>query len=103
VTDAAAVQAALTQAHLQEWARVLAATARVAGDLDLAEECVQEAYASALRSWATSGIPDNPAAWLTTTARRRAVDVIRRDSALRARLPLLVEPAGEPAPRGALR
>jgi len=77
---------------------VLAATARVARDLDLAEECVQEAYASALRSWATAGIPDNPAAWLTTAARRRAIDVIRRDSALRARLPLLVEPEGEPAP-----
>jgi RNA polymerase sigma factor (sigma-70 family) len=98
VTDAAAVQAALAQAHRQEWARVLAATARVARDLDLAEECVQEAYASALRSWATAGIPGNPAAWLTTAARRRAIDVIRRDSALRARLPLLVEPEGEPAP-----
>ena len=96
MTDAAAVQAALADAHRQEWARVLAATARVARDLDLAEECVQEAYASALRSWATSGIPDNPAAWLTTAARRRAIDAIRRDSALRARLPLLVEPEAEP-------
>jgi RNA polymerase sigma-70 factor (ECF subfamily) len=98
VTDAAAVQAALTDAHRQQWARVLAATARVARDLDLAEECVQEAYASALRSWVTTGIPDNPAAWLTTAARRRAIDAIRRDSSLRARLPLLVEPEGEPAP-----
>jgi RNA polymerase sigma-70 factor (ECF subfamily) len=91
------VAAALAQAHRQEWARVLAATARVTRDLDAAEECVQEAYAAALRSWAASGIPDSPAAWLTTAARRRAVDVIRRDSALRARLPLLVEPEGEPA------
>jgi predicted RNA polymerase sigma factor len=97
VTDAGAVAAALAQAHRQEWARVLAATARVTRDLDAAEECVQEAYAAALRSWAASGIPDSPAAWLTTAARRRAVDVIRRDSALRARLPLLVEPEGEPA------
>jgi predicted RNA polymerase sigma factor len=96
VTDAAAVQAALADAHRQEWARVLAATARVVRDLDLAEECVQEAYASALRSWVTSGIPDNPAAWLTTAARRRAIDVIRRDSALRARFPLLVEPEAGP-------
>ena len=95
MTDAAAVQAALTRAHRQEWARVVAATARVARDLDLAEECVQEAYASALRSWATAGIPDNPGAWLTTAARRRAIDAIRRDSALRARLPLLVEREGE--------
>jgi RNA polymerase sigma factor (sigma-70 family) len=96
VTDAAAVQAALTDAHRQEWARVLAATARVTRDLDLAEECVQEAYASALRSWVASGIPGNPAAWLTTAARRRAIDAIRRDSALRARFPLLVEPEAEP-------
>ena len=87
--------AALADAHRREWARVLAATARVARDLDLAEECVQEAYAAALRSWATTGIPDNPGAWLTTAARRRAIDAIRRDSALRARLPLLVEPEGE--------
>jgi len=92
------VEAALADAHRREWARVLAATARVARDLDLAEECVQEAYASALRSWAANGVPDNPAAWLTTAAKRRAIDVIRRDSALRARLPLLVEPEGEPEP-----
>jgi RNA polymerase sigma factor (sigma-70 family) len=93
------VEAALAEAHRHEWARVLAATARVAMDLDLAEECVQEAYAAALRSWPVDGIPGNPAAWLTTAARRRAIDAIRRDSALRARLPLLVEPEGEPPTR----
>jgi RNA polymerase sigma-70 factor (ECF subfamily) len=93
----AAVAAALADAHRREWGRVLAATTRVARDLDLAEECVQEAYASALRSWAGTGVPDNPAAWLTTAAKRRAIDAIRRDSALRARLPLLVMPETEPA------
>ena len=92
MTDAA-VEAALAAAHQREWGRVLAATACVTRDLDLAEECVQEAYAAALRSWAEAGIPDNAAAWLTTAARRRAVDAIRRESALRARLPLLVIPA----------
>jgi len=92
VTDGAAVEAAIADAHRREWARVLAATTRVARDLDLAEECVQEAYAAALRTWAGTGIPDSPAAWLTTTARRRAVDAIRRDASLRSRLPLLVEP-----------
>ena len=85
-----AVESALAAAHRGEWGRVLAATARVTRDLDLAEECVQEAYADALRSWAAAGVPGNPAAWLTTAARRRAVDVVRRESALRARLPLLV-------------
>jgi RNA polymerase sigma factor (sigma-70 family) len=94
MTDAAAVEAAIADAHRREWAWVLAATVRVARDLDLAEECVQEAYASALRTWPGAGIPDNPAAWLTTTARRRAIDEMRRDASLRSRLPLLVEPAG---------
>jgi RNA polymerase sigma factor (sigma-70 family) len=92
VTDVAAVEAAIADAHRSEWARMLAATVRVARDLDLAEECVQEAYASAMRTWVRAGIPASPAAWLTTTARRRAIDAIRRDTALRSRLPLLVEP-----------
>jgi RNA polymerase sigma factor (sigma-70 family) len=87
VTEAAT---ALADAHRHEWARVLAATVRVARDLDLAEECVQDAYASAMTAWDRSGVPDNPAAWLTTAAKRRAIDAIRRDIALRSRLPLLV-------------
>jgi RNA polymerase sigma-70 factor, ECF subfamily len=92
VTDAAAVEAAIVDAHRREWARVLAATVRLARDLDLAEECVQDAYASAMATWIRAGIPDNPAAWLTATAKRRAIDAIRRAEALRSRLPLLVEP-----------
>jgi RNA polymerase sigma-70 factor (ECF subfamily) len=72
---------------------VLAATARVARDLDLAEECVQEAYAQALVAWARDGVPRNPAAWLTTTAKRRAMDALGRERRLRSNLPLLVEPA----------
>jgi RNA polymerase sigma-70 factor (ECF subfamily) len=94
-TDAAG---AVADAHRREWAFVLAATARVAGDLDLAEECVQDAYVSALEAWSQQGVPRNPGAWLTTTARRRAIDLLRRDSTLRRKLPLLVEP-DEPAPR----
>jgi RNA polymerase sigma-70 factor (ECF subfamily) len=69
---------------------VLAATARVTRDLDTAEECVQDAYAQALLHWAEQGIPRRPAAWLTTVARRRALDLLRRERGLRARLPLLV-------------
>jgi len=93
------VEAALADAHRREWARVLAATVRVARDLDLAEECVQDAYASAMTAWDRSGVPDNPAAWLTTAAKRRVIDAIRRDVALRSRLPLLVvdEEEREPA------
>jgi RNA polymerase sigma-70 factor, ECF subfamily len=83
---------ALADAHRREWAFVLAATVRVAGDLDAAEECAQEAYVDALTAWSTSGIPERPGAWLTTAARRRAVDLIRREATLRRKLPLLVEP-----------
>ena len=86
----------MADAHRREWAFVLAATARVAGDLDLAEECVQDAYVSALEAWSQQGVPRNPGAWLTTAARRRAIDLLRRDTTLRRKLPLLVEP-DEPA------
>ncbi|MFI7144903.1 RNA polymerase sigma factor [Nonomuraea sp. NPDC050022] len=82
---------AVAAAHRREWAFVLAATVRVAQDLDLAEECVQEAYAAALSAWERDGIPANPAAWLTTTAKRRAMDAIRRERTFRSKLPLLVE------------
>jgi RNA polymerase sigma-70 factor (ECF subfamily) len=71
---------------------VLAATARVAGDIDLAEECVQDAYVAALDAWSRQGVPRNPGAWLTTAARRRAIDALRREATLRGKLPLLVEP-----------
>ncbi|WBB51788.1 sigma factor [Verrucosispora sp. WMMA2044] len=71
---------------------MLAATARVAGDFDLAEESVQEAYVAALGAWARDGVPERPGAWLTATARRKALDVLRRRQVLRAKLPLLVEP-----------
>jgi RNA polymerase sigma-70 factor (ECF subfamily) len=83
---------AVADAHRREWAFVLAATARVTRDLDLAEECVQEAYLSALEHWARDGVPANPAAWLTTAARRKALDVLRRERTLRSKLPLLLEP-----------
>ncbi len=83
---------AVDRAHRDDWAAVLATTVRTARDLDLAEECVQEAYAAALTGWPQDGVPRNPAAWLTTVARRRALDAIRREQAFRARLPLLVEP-----------
>ena len=76
---------------------MLAATARVTRDLDLAEECVQDAYVAALDAWSRGGIPRNPGAWLTTTARRRALDALRRDRTLRAKLPLLIEPDSAPA------
>ena len=91
-----AARAAVEAAHRREWGFVLAATARVVRDLDLAEECVQDAYLAALAAWTQQGVPHNPAAWLTTTARRKALDALRRDKTFRAKLPLLAEP--DPAP-----
>jgi RNA polymerase sigma-70 factor, ECF subfamily len=94
------VGAAVADAHRREWAFVLAATARVARDIDVAEECVQDAYVAALDAWSRQGVPRNPGAWLTTTARRRALDAQRRDRTLRAKLPLLIEPASAAGPGG---
>lgn len=82
----------VADAHRREWARVLAATVRVTRDLDLAEECVQDAYLDALAAWTRQGVPDRPAAWLTTAARHNALDALRRAQTLRQKLPLLIEP-----------
>src|ERR1700683_2209346 len=86
------VSAAVADAHRREWAFVLAATARVARDIDVAEECVQDAYVAALDAWSRQGVPRNPGAWLTTAARHRALDVQRRDRTPRSQPPLLREP-----------
>ncbi|MFF3401095.1 RNA polymerase sigma factor [Streptomyces sp. NPDC002659] len=93
---AVAAAAAVADAHRREWAFVLAATARLTHDLDLAEECVQDAYAKALTVWGERGIPRRPGAWLTTTARNRALDVLRRDATLRRSLPQLLDLSGDP-------
>ena len=89
------VEQALVDARRREWATLLATTAWTTRDLDVAEECVQEAFVAALVAWTRDGVPSNPGAWLTTTAKRRAVDMIRRDVTLRSKLPLLVEPEGD--------
>jgi RNA polymerase sigma-70 factor, ECF subfamily len=86
------VRAAVEAAYRSEWAYVLAATARTTRDLDLAEECAAEAFSTALVSWVRDGVPRSPGAWLTTTARRRAIDLLRRERTLRAKLPLLLDP-----------
>jgi len=81
------VAAAVADAHRREWAFVLAAVVRVAGDIDRAEECVQDAYARALDTWDRTGVPKNSAAWLTTVARRKALDLLRRDATAHRALP----------------
>ena len=91
---------AVADAHRREWAFVLAATVRVTRDLDLAEECVQDAYARALTAWDRGGVPARPGAWLTTAARnRRASTCMRRDALFRRAMPLLVDGRGRPRTR----
>jgi RNA polymerase sigma-70 factor (ECF subfamily) len=88
---AAGVAAAVADALRREWGFVLAATVRVTRDIDLAEECVQDAYASALQVWVKRGVPTRPGAWLTTAARNRALDLLRREATLRRLLPMIVD------------
>lgn len=101
MTDPVDVAVAVADAHRHEWAFVLAATVRVTRDIDLAEECVQDAYAKALEAWATDGVPERPGAWLTTVARRRATDLLRREARFRVAMPLLLDDAVEPDPADA--
>jgi RNA polymerase sigma factor (sigma-70 family) len=91
-----ATDAALAQVFREETGRLVGGLVRFLGDFDLAEELVQEAVLSAIETWPASGIPHNPAAWLTTTARRKAIDRIRRESRYRDKLVLLAGSA-EPA------
>ncbi|MBO2448351.1 RNA polymerase sigma factor [Actinomadura barringtoniae] len=74
------VEEAITQAHHEEWARVVAALTRRFGDLGVAEEAAAEAFATAVERWPADGVPPNPGAWLTMTANRKAIDRLRRES-----------------------
>ncbi len=87
---------AVEKAHAEEWSFVLAARVRFTQDLDLAEDCVQDAYAQALANWLIAGVPQRPGAWLTTVATRRALEQHRRAATLARKLPLLVTDAINP-------
>src|SRR5207253_8103930 len=95
---AAEVEAAVAQAFREEWGRVVATLIGVTGDWDLAEEGAQDAFAVALERWAREGVPRNPGAWLTTTARNRAIDRLRRATTGAAKLQeaAMLSPTDEP-------
>ena len=84
------MSAAVERAFREESGRVLATLIRhLGGDFQLAEDALQDAFAVALATWPRDGEPANPGAWITTTARRKAIDRLRRERAFRDRLPAL--------------
>lgn len=91
------VEGAVAEAYRRHWAAVLATVVGLTRDLDAAEDAVQDAFATALPAWRRDGVPDKPGAWLTTVARRRALDRLRRDQTLVRKLPLLIVADGTAA------
>jgi RNA polymerase sigma-70 factor (ECF subfamily) len=93
------VHAALADGFQTEWGKVVATLIGMTGDWDLAEECAQDAFAQALKAWPRDGIPRRPGAWLTTVARNRALDRLRRRASEEAKLrqAAILSPPEDPA------
>jgi RNA polymerase sigma-70 factor (ECF subfamily) len=91
------VPADVEQVFREEWARAVGILTRVLGDLELAEDAVQDAFATALERWPRDGMPRTPGAWIVTTARNRAIDRIRRDRVFRQKAETLARLEAMPA------
>jgi RNA polymerase sigma-70 factor (ECF subfamily) len=91
------VQASVEQVFRQEWGHAVGILTRAIGDLELAEDAVQDAFATALERWPRDGSPRNPGAWIVTTARNRAIDRIRRERVYRQKTELLARLEDLPA------
>jgi len=89
----------------EQYGRAVAVLVRVFGDIDVAEEAVQDAFTAAVQRWPSSGLPPSPAGWIITTARNRAIDRLRRESSLQDRhaQAALLHARAEPAEEGAVR
>ena len=99
VADASGhVEAAVEAVFREEWGRIVASLIAMTGDWDLAEECAPDTSPRAVQAWDRDGVPARPGAWLTTAARNRAVDVLRRraNETVKLRQALLLDPAEEP-------
>ncbi len=81
-----AIGEAIAAAHADEWGRIVATLIRFTGDWSLAEDCAQEAFATALVRWPQDGTPPNPGAWLTMVAKNRAIDSLRRATKERSKV-----------------
>ena len=90
MSPAGPIPEALTRVVREEWRQVVATLVRDLRDLDLAEDAAQEAVVQAIITWPTSGVPDRPGAWLVTTARRKAIDRLRREERHAEKLALLL-------------
>jgi RNA polymerase sigma-70 factor, ECF subfamily len=91
------VQPGVEQVFREEWGRAVAILTRVLGDLELAEDAVQDAFATALERWPGDGVPRSPGAWIVTTARNRAIDRLRRERVFRQKAELLARLEAMPA------
>jgi RNA polymerase sigma-70 factor, ECF subfamily len=89
----------------EQYGRAVSVLVRSFGDIDVAEEAVQEAFAAAVQRWPSTGVPPSPAGWIITTARNRAIDRLRREASREDRhaQAALVHARGEPAEEGAVR
>ena len=88
---------AIERVFREEYGRVIATLIRDLRDIDLAEDALHDAIAVALEAWPRTGVPENPGAWLTVAARRKAIDRLRRERALAEKLEALDAGAGDPA------
>jgi RNA polymerase sigma-70 factor, ECF subfamily len=96
---------AVTDAHRSDWARIVSGLIRLTGDWALAEDAASDAFATAIVRWEADGVPENPPAWLATTARHRAIDVLRRAASERVKLAALasIEQPGDASDDDRLR
>jgi RNA polymerase sigma-70 factor, ECF subfamily len=91
------VNTAIEAVYRSDWGRIVAALIRLVGDFDIAEEAAQEAFAAAVNTWPTSGVPASPRAWIIQTARHKAIDRIRRQTRLAEKLQSLAASGSSPA------
>src|SRR4029453_12812465 len=105
-TDVAAIPASeIEDVFREQYGRAVAVLVRVFGDIDVAEEAVQDAFTAAVQRWPSTGVPPSPAGWIITTARNRAIDRLRREASREDRhaQAALLHARGEPAEEGAVR